>query len=45
MATLRDKYGAGSQLADAASLAFNPSNDGQIVKQFMLQDVLKLEIA
>lgn len=28
---VRDKYGPGSQIADAASLAFNPSNDGQIV--------------
>jgi hypothetical protein len=30
MTVLRDKYGPGSQLADAASLAFNPSNDGAI---------------
>jgi hypothetical protein len=28
---MRDKYGPGSALADAASLAFNPSNDGLIV--------------
>ena len=27
---IRDKYAPGSQIADAASLAFNPSNDGQI---------------
>jgi hypothetical protein len=27
---MRDKYGPGSQLADAASLAFNPSSDGLI---------------
>lgn len=31
LSALRDKFGPGSQLADAASLAFNPSNDGQIV--------------
>lgn len=31
MASLRDKYGPGSQLADACSLAFSPSNDGAIV--------------
>ncbi len=31
MAALRDKYGPGSELADGASLAFNPSNDGLIV--------------
>lgn len=31
MAALRDKYGAGSPLADACSLAFSPSNDGAIV--------------
>lgn len=31
LSALRDKYGPGSQIADACSLAFNPSNDGQIV--------------
>lgn len=31
MAALRDKYGPGSQLADACGLAFSPSNDGAIV--------------
>lgn len=31
MSALRDKYGPGSQLADACSLAFSPSNDGAIV--------------
>lgn len=31
IASLRDKYGPGSQLADACSLAFSPSNDGAIV--------------
>jgi hypothetical protein len=31
LSALRDKYGAGSPIADAAELAFSPSNDGQIV--------------
>lgn len=31
LSELREKYGPGSSLADAASLCFNPSNDGAIV--------------
>jgi hypothetical protein len=31
MVSLRDKYGAGSPIADAANLAFAPSNDAQVV--------------